>query len=561
MITIHTPFPYRRIPVKKILFSLLLLLGAIPVAQAQAPAMPESVLFYPDMAQVTVVERLTPTTVAGRRGLLLHLPGNAMDDGFSVTVAGEPAGPGIWYIGADPDDEMPVAVDPEDETNQERRALLQTLLDARREKGRLEGELATVVSRLKAWDERKSPKEEGDKPEDLDKLDTLLAERLPKLHASREELGRLIEVQGRKIQKAEKALGDYDEDHQDLKVLLPADEMNGPVEVRYTYAVPASMGSKYRILAEPANKRLAVVQEVTLEQHSGMDWKDVKMSVSTLRRQQLLAPQYPALWPVTFVRVVDYKSQADYAPREMMDEAPAPLPAQINVGAGASGDLRRMAKPAPVAEDRSTFRLWDLGKRSLEDGRSTDVEVLKNTHEATFFYVLRPATDRMGFLCAEVETKEPQELPPGQARFYVDGVLMGEAPFAFNGDKGRFFLGQDPRVTATMRDLKREAGTQGFLSKENTVVWHWEIEVRNARSYGVNIQVEDPAPNPAADVFSVKLESKPVPESVLTDPLQGGRKIYRWSMELKPGVSSVIDHQVTVSGPSDKPFEPGRGTR
>lgn len=544
---------------KKILLSFLLLFGAIPVAHAQTPAMPESVLFYPDMAEVTVVERLAPTTVAGRRGLLLHLPANAVDDGFSVTVAGEPAGPGIWYTGTDPDDEVPVAVDPEDEANQERRALLQTFLDARREKGRLEGELATVFSRLKAWDERKSPKEEGDKPEDLDKLDTLMAERLPKLHASREEFGRLLEVQNRKILKAEKALNDYDQDHQDLKVLLPADEVSGPVEVRYTYMVPASMSSKYRILAEPANKRLAIVQEVTLEQDSGMDWKDVKMSVSTLRRQQLLAPQYPSLWTIDFVREV-LRERADYAAKDMMMEAPAAMPAQIN--AGGVGDMRRMAlKPAPVAEDRSTFRLWDLGKRSLEDGRSTDVEVLKNTHEAKFFYVLRPATDRMGFLCAEVETKEPQELPPGQARFYVDGVLMGEAPFAFNGDKGRFFLGQDPRVTATMRDLKREAGTQGFLSKENTVVWHWEIEVRNARSHPVNLQVEDPAPNPAADVFSVKLESKPIPESVLTDPLQGGRKIYRWSMELKPGASSVIDHQVTVSGPSDKPFEPGRGTR
>ena len=136
----------------------------------------------------------------------------------------------------------------------------------------------------------------------------------------------------------------------------------------------------------------------------------------------------------------------------------------------------------------------------------------------------------------------------------VGCVLVGSVCY-------HIFLGQDPRVTATMRDLKREAGTQGFLSKENTVVWHWEIEVRNARSHPVNLQVEDPAPNPAADVFSVKLESKPIPESVLTDPLQGGRKIYRWSMELKPGASSVIDHQVTVSGPSDKPFEPGRGTR
>ncbi len=548
---------------KKILLPLLFLLGAVPAAPAQSPAMPESVLFYPDMAEVTVVERLAPTTVAGRRGLLLHLPQNADARGFSVTVAGEPAGPGIWFTGADPDNRKPAVVDPEDETDQERRALLQAILDGRREKIRLEGALAGVQARLGVWNDR-NPPEKGDSPDELDKLDTLLAERLPKLHADGENLEQSIEAQERKIHKAEEALRDYDKDRKDLKVLLSADGVSGPVEVRYTYAVPAGMASNYRILAEPKEKRVTIVQQVALAQHSGMDWKNVKISVSTLRKQQTLAPRYPALWTVDFEQPVvadetNYTEETRFS--RMKVEESAPAPAQANVAfLDMRGDAPRPA-PVAVAEDRSTFRLWDLGARSLEDGRATEIQVLKESHDARFFYTLRPATDRLGFLCAEVATKEPQELPPGQARYYVDGVLVGEAPFAFNGDKGRFFLGQDPRVTAAMRDLKRETGTQGFLSKENTVVWHWEITAKNARSYPISVQVEDPAPNPAADAFSVKLESKPAPESTFTEPLQGTRKIYRWSLELKPGESSVIDHQVTVSGPSDKPFEPGRGTR
>ena len=238
------------------------------------------------------------------------------------------------------------------------------------------------------------------------------------------------------------------------------------------------------------------------------------------------------------------------------------MKAQINAGAydESSDEVMRPA-PVPVAEDRSTFRLWDLGRRSLEDKRPTEIRVLKDTHEARFFYTLRPAVDRLSFLTAEITAKEPQELPPGQARFYVDGVLVGQAPFAFNGEKGRLFLGQDPRVTAGMRDLQREAGTQGFISKENTEVWHWEITVKNARTFPVSVQVEDPAPNPSDTAISVKFESLPKPAETHTDPAQGERKIYRWSLELKPGESTVIDHKVTVTAPSDKPLEPGRGAR
>ncbi len=545
---------------KKLLLSCLLLFCAAPAAwAAAAPAKPESVLFYPDMAEVTAVERLAPTDVAGRRGILLHLPGNASSEGFSALVAGEPVGPGLWFRGDDPDNQIPLTLLPDEEIDPARKALLQGLLDARRELDRLQGEQAADELRLKLWNER-TPPEKGDTAEDLGKLDDLMAERLPKLRADLEETGRLLEDRQIKVAKAEKALADFDEKHADLRTLLPVEEGSGSVEVRYTYRVPASMTTSYRILAEPKDKRLTIVQEAGLAQHSGQDWKDVRIFASTLRKNQVLGPYPPAPWRVGFARpVAAFAGRADMRMKEMAEPAAAPNAAQIAL----DGENLSLARPVPVpvAEDRSTFRLWDLGPRRLESGREVEFRVDKETHAARYFYTLRPAVERLGFLTAEITAKEPQELPPGRARFFVDGLLMGEGPFAFNGDKGRVFLGQDPRITVTMRDLQREAGTQGFLNKENTEVWHWEINLKNARPYPVAVQVEDPAPDVADAAINVVVDSKPKPETVYTDPMQGNRKVYRWSMDLQPGQSATIDHKVTVSGPADKPLDPGRGTR
>jgi len=214
---------------------------------------------------------------------------------------------------------------------------------------------------------------------------------------------------------------------------------------------------------------------------------------------------------------------------------------------------------APVAEERGTFRLWNLGKRRIEHKTPVTLALASDTYPASFLYTIRPLSNPKGFLTASLSLPEALELPPGMAQLSVDGAAIGSRRFSFNGDKGEIFFGSDPQVTATMRDLRRSGGQQGFFSKEQTLLWHWQITLRNTRGKAVAVVLEDPAPTATDNAITVKATSTPKPETVVNDPEHGGAAIYRWKASLKPGESLVVEHKVEVSAPAgqDKVLDPG----
>ena len=135
-------------------------------------AQPVTALFYPRQVQVTVEERLTPEALPGHgRGFLLVLPAAADPSSFGVTLDGLPAGAFSWL---DPErDPLPQAsaahlpsallsrtpaTQPEEESDPDRRALLQTLASLQNKADSLAAELETLDLRIGIW--RKNDEED-----------------------------------------------------------------------------------------------------------------------------------------------------------------------------------------------------------------------------------------------------------------------------------------------------------------------------------------------------------------------------------------------------------------
>jgi hypothetical protein len=112
-----------------------------------------------------------------------------------------------------------------------------------------------------------------------------------------------------------------------------------------------------------------------------------------------------------------------------------------------------------------------------------------------------------------------------------------------------------------MRSIRRSAGESGFISKEKTLNWNWEIIVSSARAYPVEVRVEDPAPETTNEKFLLEVSSNPKPELFTTALNQGEVKVYRWTATLKPGEQFAIKHSVLLSSPADKEVDPGRGEK
>lgn len=516
------------------------------------PAPPVSALFYPNEIYLTVEERLVPEPVDGKSaGLRIVLPAAAVRPSFSATVDGSPANSFYWLdASVKPAPQFrPLPGDaPKDPADPRRTAVLETIKTIQGAIDEKNASLNARQTRLNLW-QKVDPKDEKFSLDDILKLDSALAERLADLHAADTRDKRDMDELRHKLDAAQAELRRIDTVTVRNVAVIPAPDTGKPVLVRYSYIMPGSSSSSYRVTAYPSRETLAIEQEATLFQGSGQVWKDVDVYISTTRRDTTLRPAALAPWRISFNPPEPVVMAERAAPR-----APMAQMAQLDIRKEA-----RTVHPAPAQAEMGTFRLWSLGKKTIDSGVAVTLPLAKDEYTASYYYTLQPSVNPKGFLTAFLDLEKALELPQGKARLFVDNVSVGEQNLAVNGNTATLFFGSDPQVTAVMRDLKRSTGEKGIISKEQSVLWHWEITVRNGRSRPVEAWVMDPLPDEQDTAIKVVSESKPKPETAASATQLGATRVYRWKFTLQPGETQVIDHTVRITAPADKPLNPGRG--
>lgn len=538
-----------------------------------APSQPAAALFFPNEVQITVEESAEPDTLpSGGKGFVLVLAPGAKRESFLLSVNGEV--PGDYYWLEDKEEReavlfacrnLPVpsrAALPENERSPERRTLLEKLLPLAEAAASREGELAAAENRLALW--KKTLQRYGEQSEsqhsfveEAVRLDNSYAVHYPILYVEIAKTRRALEDARQSLAKAQKALNDFDHATGNEILVLPfAGIAQAKASLRYSYVLPAASSLNYRLDARPEKGELSIAQDAELSQNSGFFWKGVDLYVSTAPRDNTLSPKDLPPWQM-FLR--DKSNAAMSPPVALRKKSASPIEEAPLAQAPLAGfSDERIHKPE--SREQSIYRLWHVGKRDLVQGVPAHLPLASDVYPAKFYYTLRPMNSPRGFLTAEFSLPASLELPPGRARFSVDGVPLGGRVFSFHGNKGQIFFGADPQVVATMRDLRQASGEQGFFTKEQTRSWHWQITVKNTRSKPISIVLEDPAPVARDDSLTVVTQSMPKPEEALAEPGSGGVKIYRWKSTLNPKEPLVIDHRIQLVAPlaPNKELFPGR---
>lgn len=530
----------------KIAFVMALLLILFPynaLAAARATVPPSSVLFYPGEAQLTVEEKIAPESIPGKgRGLVITLPPNAKTGTFSATVDDKPANGFYWLD----EDDKSRARSSDQEPSEERRALLrdmEQLQEAYEKKG---ADIKVAQSRINLLVEGMGSKEDIT-PESMLKLDTAFAERLPALYANLSKDQRMLEELNIRMRKAEEVLHAYDSQRTMHTAVIPFAGPEGKaVPVRYSYVMPANYGTSYRLTAYPEAEKLAIEQDATLYQDTGMVWKNTEIYISTTRRDTELRPTDIRPWRIA------YENAAPPAPGTSSMRMKEQSVQMANMSEVMLDEDFEETEPVVTNEEKGTFRLWSLGKRTVDPGVAVTLPLSSDEYPAKYYYTLQPAKNAKGYLTAELNLPKALEMPPGRARFYVDNVAVGEQNMSLNGNKATLFFGTDPQVTATMREVKHSEGEQGIFSKEQNVLLHWEIMIKNTRSRPVSVRVMDAIPDAQDATIKIVVDSTPAPEES-TPPSQFiPTRIYRWNFDLNPGQTQMINHKVTITAPTGK---------
>jgi hypothetical protein len=553
---------------KKNLFVLAACLSAFPaVGLARGlPTPPEAVTFYAREARVSVSEVLRSEATSatdGENAVRITLPAGAVKKSLSIEIDGKPVDDYRWErkpdraVRAAPINPA-LARLPEAEQDPERKKLLGEYLALEERAARQQGEKRAFESRLAFWNsfsggqDKAADAEQGKRGQTLSveaaKIDAQLGERIPDLQLGLQKCETALAETNRLLAEALRALREYDDARDGDTAIVPV-RKTGEVKARYSYLLPVSCVVRYRLNAHPEKDVLDVASLVDLTQRSGIDWNGAEIFLALTDRSPRPYPPVPDPWIVDFEDstrkqpLAATKGDISSEAQQRLVTAAGPTPSQL-----------------PSQTEMATYRLWKLGRRDIKHNSPATAQLAADSFKAGYYYTLRPRSGRRGYLTAVLSFETSVEMAAGQADCFVDDDFVGTQPFQINGSKAVVSLGADPMVTAVVRDLVNTRGEQGFMTKSQTRMQHWNITVTNGRSRPVEVRVEEPAPVSRDTSILIKSVATPAPESAEPDE-QYAHPALRWVVwkkRLSAGENFVIDWQVTIEAPAGKTLSPGR---
>ncbi|KIC40437.1 hypothetical protein RA27_14190 [Ruegeria sp. ANG-R] len=371
-----------------------------------------------------------------------------------------------------------------------------------------------------------------------------------------EEAVQSAEIEARKIRKnlddLEKEL---DAARADLAALIPetddrlflavdvqADaDVSSTISVSYLDFYFANWQPLYEFdLTTGDNPQVTISRHILVNQHTGENWQDVTLNVSTL--QPVGQNSATDLRPLRrFIRnkpaPVQSRSVANLA--EPVVEAPVVVEETQGWAPSAdsvqgTGFTYTLSNPVSIASSENEFAEFFL------DRMAQDAEV---------FAMATPARDDVAYRTARFLNPYDQNLLSANlAKWLVDGVLVATNYTDTIGPSEEVEMGFGPIHGLTLkRDiLNRSSGDVGLISRSNESVEHAQIEVKNLTNESWTLRLLDRVPYSEQDDLEINWTADPKPLEV---DVANQRGILAWNFDLTPGQTETIKLETTLGWP------------
>jgi uncharacterized protein (TIGR02231 family) len=258
-------------------------------------------------------------------------------------------------------------------------------------------------------------------------------------------------------------------------------------EISLTYLVnSAGWNPTYDIRSGGVDKNVSLNYRANVYQRTGVDWEDVKLSLSTTNPR--MNQTKPELYP-QFLSV--------YAPQPIMARnmkmSAAPMADGVN-----EMQLESMEISDVVNVTESTLSVnfnIDIPYSIPSNGNPELVDIQSSNLSAEYNFVAVPKFATNAFLVAKIKDWEKLNLLPGEANIYLEGAYIGKT--YLNGsnikDELKVSLGAAPKIIVERKELtnfktKRIIG--GNIKEE----FVYEITIRNTSNSAVSLIVEEQVP-------------------------------------------------------------------
>lgn len=329
-----------------------------------------------------------------------------------------------------------------------------------------------------------------------------------------------------------------------------------PLEISYL-TNQATWQPSYEMRIDKINEPIQMLYKAQVQQNTGIDWKNIKLSLTSgPANQNTFAPVLQP-WFVDYYNPVVYEEVVvnSYRTTRKAEASAKTVQRDFNDSSNAGAADKEVALAPSTLSDYTqvnenqlniTFDI-DIPYTILSNGKQHSVALKDTQLPATYSYITTPKLDTNAYLVAKVKKYGDYNILPGEANVIFEGMYVGKTYVNANANEDdlRLSLGKDQNIVVARTLINDKSGTK-TLSSRKVQDFVYEISIRNNKKEAISITVEDQIPVSSNTDIEITLTDK---GGATVDAEKG--KI-TWEVNLKQNETKKIRFGYQIKSAKDK---------
>ncbi len=309
----------------------------------------------------------------------------------------------------------------------------------------------------------------------------------------------------------------------------------------------------YDIRAENIEEPVTLSYKANIYQHTGQDWRNVKLTVSTgnpsiSNSRPILHPRYLSF---TAPHSSYYGKRKKMEMNQMMNSMQ--LPSEKDIARSNmymdEGEVLEYEVPDVVVNENTLNVSFEVQLRHTipTDGQYHLVDMQDYKVDAEYDYHSVPKLDKGAFLLAKITDWGNLNLLPGNANIFFDDTYVGQSHInpVTTADTLLLSFGRDEQIQVKRMELNDLSETN-FLGNKRIETKTYEISIRNNKGTTAHIEILDQIPISQNEEIEVKLIDKDGAE--YTEKY--GKVL--WRLDVKPRETKKLKLVYSVKYPKNR---------
>ena len=311
----------------------------------------------------------------------------------------------------------------------------------------------------------------------------------------------------------------------------------------------ASWSPFYEIETESIDRPLHLTTKGNVVQNTGIDWKQVKMSLSSTQPNPNNSIPYFSQWVLNLTQ--------PYANQEMRGSGRVAPAMNRNIASEVSSDKKM---DYDEMEEKSSAEYVSVSEQNLSitfdvaipydiysNGKPHSVALSEQDIPATYSYYAAPKLNKDALLIASINGYSQYNLLAGEANVMFEGVYVGKTFLDPSSTKDTLMiaLGVDKNVIIKREKVAEKSGNK-VLSGSKESAYTFDITVRNNKKTAIKLVLKDQYP--------ISKDKEVVVELTSTDGAKINEEVgtLTWDLQIKPQESKKVRVGYKVKYPKDK---------